>query len=139
MNPDQIKRPIEWAQRVNQRWIVRYGLGLRAEEWLAYLAASDPKRLEKSCEIARAMVHHWSQLGDPKPWFYIGLFSTATYDEAKRFLAGHRLTSSCVPALAEDPDVKSWVESLCAETRELHHRLRDGLDSVLEARSKSRR
>jgi hypothetical protein len=138
MNPDEIKRPIEWAQRINKRWIVHYGLGQRAEEWMAYLAETDPKRLKKSCEIARAMVRHWSQLGDPKPWFYVGLFSTSTYDEAKRFLAGHRLTSSGVPALANDPDVKSWVASLCSETRELHHRLLDGLDSALEAR-KSRR
>lgn len=134
MNPDEIKRPIEWAQRVNNRWIVHYGLGKRADEWMAYLTETDPRRLKKSCEIARVMVRHWSQLGDPKPWFYVGLFSTATSDEAKRFLAGHRLTSSCVPALAEDPEVKNWVASLCTETRELHLRLCAGLASALAAR-----
>ena len=129
-----MKRPIEWAGRINRRWIVHHGLGHRADEWLAYLAESDPKRLKKSCEIARAMIRRWGQIGDPKPWFYSGLFSTATAEEAKRFLGGHRLTTAMVPAMAEDEGVMEWAGSLCPETRSLLDRLRTSLHAVKEVR-----
>ncbi len=129
-----MKRPIEWASRINRRWIVHHGLGQRADDWLAYLQKNDTKRLKKSCEIARGMIRRWAQIGDPKPWFYSGLFSTATAEEAKFFLAGHRLTTATVPAMAEDAEVQSWSDSLCSETRELLHRLRDALHLAAESR-----
>lgn len=127
MNDDEMKRPVEWAGRVNRRWIVHHGLGQRAEEWLAHLAAEDPRRLARACETARAMVRGWDEAGDPKPWFYSGLFHSATKEEAKRFLSGHRLTTATVPSMADDPEVVAWEESLCAETNGLLERLRKAL------------
>lgn len=129
-----MKRPVEWAGRINRRWIVHHGLGQRADDWMAHLATTDVKRLKKSCEIARGMIRRWAQVGDPKPWFYSGLFSTATAEEAKIFLAGHRLTTATVPAMAEDEEVKRWADSLCSETRDLLQRLRAGLQSARESR-----
>lgn len=127
MKMDDLKRPVEWASRVNKRWIVHHGLGTRADEWMGYLAATDPNRLRRACEAARFMVRVCDELGDPKPWFYAGLFSAATEPEARRFLAGHRLTTATVPSMACDPEVESWVASLCDETRELLESLRKGL------------
>ncbi len=134
-----MKRPIEWAARLNKRWIVHHGLGHRADEWMAYLAETDPGRLRKSCEMARAMIRRWGQIGDPKPWFYSGLFSTANVPEARRFLAGHRLTTALVPAMAEDPEVQEWTGSLCSETKGLLERLRNALLCVKETRRAARK
>ena len=58
---------------------------------------------------------------------YAGLFSTATGAEAAEFLAGHRLTTATVPAMSQDPGVRDWEASLCAETCGLLQRLRSGL------------
>ena len=134
MNEQEMKRPIEWAARINRRWIVHQGLGLRAEDWLAHLAKTDAKRLKKSCETARAMIRRWAQIGDPKPWFYAGLFSTATEEEARHFLGGHRLTTATVPTMAEDANVKEWAAALCPETCDLLQRLRTGLLAAKESR-----
>ena len=134
-----MKRPVEWAARINRRWIVHHGLGQRAEEWMVHLEETDAKRLKKSCEIARGMIRQWPQVGDPKPWFYSGLFSTATKDEALTFLAGHRLTTATVPAMAEEETVKIWADSLCSETRDLLLRLRTSLDSAREFRRATKR
>jgi hypothetical protein len=139
MNENEMKRPVEWADRINRRWIVHHGLGQRAEDWMAHLAKTDAKRLKKACMAARAMIRCWAQVGDPKPWFYSGLFSTATAEEAKHFLAGHRLTTATVPAMAEDDEVKDWVASLCTETRELLHRLRSALRSIRESAQAGKR
>lgn len=122
-----MKRPVEWATRINQRWIVHRGLGKRAEDWINHLAETDPLRLRTSCDAARQMIRCWNEGGDPKPWFYAGLFSTATGAEAEQFLAGHRLTTATVPAMAQDPGVRDWEASLCPETCELLQRLRSGL------------
>jgi len=130
MSEDEMKRPVEWAGRINRRWIVHQGLGQRADDWMAHLAKTDAKRLRKSCNAARAMIRRWAEVGDPKPWFYSGLFSTATEEEAKYYLGGHRLTTATVPSMEEDADVKNWVESLCTETRDLLHRLRAALRSI---------
>jgi hypothetical protein len=127
MKEDEFKRPVEWATRINRRWIVHQGLGKRAEDWLKHLAETNPRRLRKSCDAARSMIGHWNENGDPKPWFYAGLFSNATGAEAKEFLSGHRLTTATVPAMSEDSDVKDWEASLCEETRDLLQRLRLGL------------
>lgn len=129
MSEDEIKRPVEWADRINRRWIVHHGLGQRADDWMTHLAKTDAKRLRKSCLAARKMIRRWAEVGDPKPWFYSGLFSTATAEEAKHFLGGHRLTTATVPAMAEDDEVKEWVASLCCETKDLLHRLRAALPS----------
>lgn len=128
-----MKRPVEWAGRINRRWIVHHGLGQRADEWMTHLAKTDAKRLKESCVAARAMIRRWAEVGDPKPWFYSGLFSTATAAEAKYFLGGHRLTTATVPAMEEDEAVKDWVASLCSETRELLHRLRASLQSITDS------
>lgn len=130
MTEDEMKRSIEWAARINRRWIVHHGLGKRAEGWIDHLTKSDPVRLQKSCETARLMIREWSECGDPKPWFYAGLFSTATEEEAKEYLAGHRLTTAAVPAMASNPEVTEWVDSLGAETCDLLRRLRSGLRKV---------
>ncbi len=139
MNDNEMKRPVEWAARINKRWIVHHGLGHRADEWMTHLTKTDPRRLKKSCEMARSMIRRWGQIGDPKPWFYAGLFSTATGDEARHFLAGHRLTTATVPSMAGDEDVKAWKDSLCPETCELLQRLRTGLLAAKESRSAARR
>src|ERR1041384_2872948 len=39
---------------------------------------------------------------DPKPWFYAGLFSLATVEEARRFLANHSFTLSAIPSLSTE-------------------------------------
>ena len=118
---------VDWAERVNSRWIVHFGLGERAEEWMAYLAVHDPQRLLATCQAARAMVALCSKEGDPKPWFYAGLFSEATVDEARRFLTGHRFTSATVPLLEDNPDVRDWVDDLGVETHDLLDKLRRSL------------
>lgn len=66
-------------------------------------------------------------LQDPKPWFYAGLFSLATCEEARRFLGPHRVTKACVPAMAEDEEVALWLDRVGSETRELVQKLREGL------------
>lgn len=127
MKENEMKRPTEWASRVNQRWIVHHGLGKRADDWMNHLSGTDPGRLRESCETAWKMVCRSDEGTDPKPWFYAGLFSNATAEEAAKFLAGHRLTTATVPAMAQDHGVKEWESSLCAETCELLQRLRKGL------------
>lgn len=119
--------PLDWVRRVNRTWIVRNGLAERSEEWLAHLERLGDGRLETSCEIARSMTRLRERSEDPKPWFYAGLFSLATADEARRFLANHRLTPASVPAMWEDEMVKQWITGIGPETLELLERLRLGL------------
>lgn len=130
MNDEQMKRPVEWADRVNRRWIVHHGLGERAGEWMNYLSETDPDRLKISCENARSMIRLWDETGDPKPWFYSGLFHNATESEARRFLAGHRLTTATVLSMADDEDVRRWEAALCTETRALVVKLKTCLRSI---------
>jgi len=120
-----------WVRRVNRQWIVHHGLGQRAEEWMRYLEKADPNRLHLACRMARAMCDHRCDQEDPKPWFYAGLFSVATWDESQNFLIGYRLTGASVPALAEDDSMKMWVETLRPETRMLLDRLREGIRDCL--------
>jgi hypothetical protein len=130
MRQRDIKSPIEWARRVNRSWLVRSNLNDRADAWLSYLEALSDGRLLKSCEIARAMCQLRQPDGDPKPWFYAGLFQLATAAEAKRFLETHRVTKALVPAMKDDPDVDLWLDRCGPETRELLKSLRQGLASV---------
>jgi hypothetical protein len=124
-----------WARRVNRQWIVHHGLGQRAEEWLRYLAKVDEPRMNLACWMARAMCEHRGDQEDPKPWFYAGLFSVATWDEAQNFLIGYRLTGASVPALANDESMKAWVQTLRPETRTLLERLRAGIHDCLSQAS----
>ena len=42
---NQPSNAVEWARRINRRWIVRGGLGDDAEAYLEHLAKEDPDRL----------------------------------------------------------------------------------------------
>ena len=122
--------PVEWVRRVNRTWIVHGGLAERAEEWLAYLESLQDGRLKESCAIAHAMSRRRDHSEDPKPWFYAGLFSTATAAEAGRFLINHRLTPATVPAMWEDEAVMRWISGVGHETRRLLSRLRSDLQAI---------
>jgi hypothetical protein len=123
---------LDWARRVNRSWIVRNHLDEHAEAWLEYLAALDDGRLQPSCETARAMCGLRERLEDPKPWFYAGLFSHATAEEARRFLGSHRTTKATVPAVQDDEEVRLWFAQVGPETRDLLTRLRRGLATVCQ-------
>jgi hypothetical protein len=114
----------EWAHRVNRAWIVRNELSDRADEWLNYLQSKNDPRLADSCRIAHVMCQRRNQAEDPKPWFYSGLFSNATIDEAKLYLTNHRLTLAVVPAMWNEEEVKSWISEISPETKGLLERLR---------------
>lgn len=118
---------IEWVNRVNSSWIVRGGLNERAREWLDYLASVDDGRLLPSCHAARAMCGLRKPLEDPKPWFYAGLFSLATSEEAVRFLQPYRITMAALPSMAGDENVVLWLDRVGNETRDLVLRLRENL------------
>jgi hypothetical protein len=133
MNPRDSMSPVDWVKRVNRSWIVRHGLAERAEEWLAHLERRNDVRLETACQTARAMCGVRDRSEDPKPWFYAGVFSPATADEAKQFLANHRLTPASVPAMWGDEGVAKWIEGIRPETRELLERLRRELVNVAGA------
>ncbi len=119
--------PVEWAKRINRSWIVRNHLNHQTEAWLDYLAEFADGRLERSCEMARAMCDLRDPLHDPKPWFYAGLFHLATASEARRFLDTHRITKATVPAMVDDESVQLWIDRISPETRELLERLRQAL------------
>jgi hypothetical protein len=130
MKHRDIRSPIEWARRVNRSWLVRSNLNDHAEAWLSHLESLDDGRLLKSCEIARAMCQMRQPDGDPKPWFYAGLFQLATAVEAKRFLETHRVTKALVAAMENDPEVRLWLDRIGPETKDLLECLRQGLASI---------
>jgi hypothetical protein len=130
MSHREIQSPVEWARRVNRAWLVRGNLNERTEAWLDHLASSGDGRLLESCATARAMCGCRQHEEDPKPWFYSGIFSLATAEEARRFLEHHRVTKATVPAMADDPEVLLWLGRVGPETRDLLVRLREGLASV---------
>lgn len=119
--------PLEWANTVNNRWIVHNNLNNSAQDWIDYLAALHDGRLLKSCEIARAMCSLRDRLDDPKPWFYSGLFHLATAEEARHFLPNHRVTRATIPAMADDEAVLLWLDRINPETLKLLDRLRNAL------------
>jgi hypothetical protein len=121
---------IEWVNRVNSSWIVRGGLNDRAREWLDYLASLDDGRLLPSCQAARAMCGLREPLEDPKPWFYAGLFSLATSEEAARFVQPYRITMAALPSMACDDNIVLWLDRVGDETRDLVLRLRENLRYV---------
>lgn len=123
--------PREWARRVNRSWIVRDGLADHAEAWLDHLAGLQDGRAEIVSKAALRMCDLRSPLDDPKPWFYAGLFSLATPEEARRFLGGHRVTKATVPSMRDDEDVRLWVARVSAETLAMLDHLRDGVRATL--------
>jgi hypothetical protein len=131
--------PIDWARRVNRSWLVRSNLNEHSEAWLDYLAELDDGRQLKSCEIARALCDRRRPEDDPKPWFYSGLFQLATAGEAKCFLDTHRVTKALVPAMAEDPEVRLWLDRVGPETSELINRIRQNLAQVRQTHSNALR
>jgi hypothetical protein len=135
MRHREISSPIDWATRVNRSWLVRSNLNDHAEAWLKHLASLDDGRLLRSCEIARALCDIRQPDSDPKPCFYAGLFQLATAEEAKRFLETHRVTKSLVPAMADDPEVRLWLDRVGPETRELLARLRQDLEQLRQSRT----
>ena len=66
-------------------------------------------------------------LEDPKPWFYAGLFSLATSEEAARYLQPYRVTMAALPSMADDGNVILWLDEMGNEARNLVFRLREKL------------
>ncbi len=118
---------LDWVKRVNCSWLVRGGLRENADAWLELLSLLDDGRMLPSCHAARAMCYLREPLQDPKPWFYAGLFSLATAEEARRFLSVHRVTKAIVPTMVDDAEVVLWLDRVGSETRELVQKLREGL------------
>ncbi len=104
---------VEWARRVNSRWLVHEGLNETARMYLDHLADTDPRRLEKSCWIARALVRQNRDTEDPKPRFYGGLFCLATPEEAQRFFSDRLFIAALWPGLELS---SAHVEKLSEET-----------------------
>ena len=99
---------VAWARQVNATWLVHGGLHSAAAAYMHYLGEADPSRLDRSCGLARRLLEVRDEFDDPKPWFYGGLFSLATVEEARRYLAGHPFAAAVNPALAgfpESPDL----------------------------------
>lgn len=124
----------DWVRRVNRSWIVRNQLNEHADTWLEYLAALGDGRLQKACEDARAMCELRLPSEDPKPWFYSGLFGLATAEEARSFLEKYRITKAVLPSMAEDAEVKLWIDRVGPETKELLDRLRNGISRIHQNR-----
>lgn len=107
---------ISWVRQVNGRWIVRESLRDDAAAFLEHLE-SDPDRLREACRRARVLVEGLKGR-DPKPWFYAGLFSVASTEEAGRFLGGHNFTLACLPGATSGGLGTLRPEDLREDTRE---------------------
>lgn len=130
MRDDADMPPVDWVVRVNSSWLVRGGLDEAAGRWIEHLRATDPARLEASCDAARGMCRMRQPLADPKPWFYAGLFSLATPEEVARFIPGYRITKAAVPSMEHDKEVLLWLDRVGDETRLLIGELRGGLECL---------
>jgi len=95
-----------------------------AAEYLAELAAEDPTRLRRSCELALELVHSQAGHADPKPWFYAGLFALAEPGEAERFLEAHSLTRMVWETLAGLPEDDQAPDSLRSLSRQITETIR---------------
>jgi hypothetical protein len=115
---------------VNQRWIVHHGLDERAEAYIDHLAKTDPERLERSCQLAHQLAHQ-ARREDPKPWFYAGLFSLATVDEAREFLANHWFTLSAIPSLPVELCADAPAGAIGKASRTKIARIRKALSRLL--------
>ena len=121
---------VAWARRVNSRWIVHQGLGASAEAYLNHLAQTDSERLARSCRHAQQLVRECGQ-EDKKPWFYAGLFSLATVNEARKFLTGHWFTILAVPPLAAELGSSSPPINMSEPTRDKLQKIREKLTRLL--------
>jgi len=119
-----------WAHKVNGRWIVHHGLRESAESYLNHLEANDPERLAASCDRANRLVRACEAGEDPKPWFYAGLFSLATVEEAGCFLVDHWFTTACIPSLVGRVDSRAMPQSIGSETRTKIERVREALANL---------
>lgn len=121
------KAPVDyigWAYRVNDTWLVHGGLDSDAAAYLDHLAEEDPVRLRRSCERAWRLVNSRGEFEDPKPWFYSGLFSLATAEEAGRFLSGHPFVAAVIPSPAGLPEPSELADA-AEKTREKIALIRD--------------
>jgi len=126
-----VKSPddIDWVRHVNGRWIVRESLRGDAEAWLDHLTATDPARLHEVSRRARRLTSA-NPGEDPKPWFYAGLFSLATREEASQFLKGHDFTIACIPRLADARLGSLKVDEVRPDTAEKIRRVRAALEAM---------
>ncbi len=123
---------INWAQRVNDRWIVHQGLNDSARAYMESLAGCDPARLERVCRLAWKLVGMGKPGEDPKPLFYGGLFSLCTPEEEERYLANHLFTLLTHPARGEEELTQlTAAKNIGPTTYERALRLRDLIRSVL--------
>lgn len=118
---------IAWARRVNARWIVREGLRASAAAYLDRLDSIGPERLQRSCHRARRLTDRYGSAEDPKPWFYAGLFSLATREEADEFLTEHHFTLASLPGHEEEVPAFLGPDSVAASTWEKILRIREGV------------
>jgi hypothetical protein len=119
---------VDWARRINGRWIVRRDLRDHAEAYLKHLEASDPARLLQSCQLAHEMLKMRAWLQDPKPWFYTGLFGLATPLEVAEYASEHSLLAA---VLSPSQTGNGWGllhTSVRDETMELIKTLRTNLE-----------
>lgn len=125
---------VSWASRVNQRWIVHHGLDERAKAYMDHLAQVDPSRLEQSCHLAYQLARQAAR-EDPKPWFYAGLFSLATMEEARDFLANHWFTLSAIPSFSTLPSPADTAGPLGPAARDKLERIRQALSALLTSQA----
>lgn len=123
---------ISWVRKVNARWIVRQTLREDTANYLDYLAEEDPERLHKSCWRARHLQSLRPPNGDPKPWFYSGLFSLIRKSEAQRYLPGHDFTIACILGGSDFGIGTLDPSELSPETAEKIHRIREAIASLEE-------
>ncbi len=102
-NSSQQSETVAWVREVNSRWIVHHGLKEHATAFIAHLEDNDTSRLIAACDRAVRMIHACQADEDPKPWFYSGLFSVATAEEAERYLAEHWFTAQCIAPYLPGP------------------------------------
>ena len=124
---------IAWARRVNGRWFVRDNFGDDTAAYLDHLARTDPDRLLRSCLNAQEMMKRRIRGVDPKPWFYAGLFSLATVEEARSSLRRRWFTRNSLPALSAEFDPHDPAEQLDPDTRSKLALIRKAVSEVLES------
>jgi hypothetical protein len=129
-DPDDL---VAWARRVNGRWFVRDNFGNDTAAYLDHLERNDPDRLLRSCRNAHEMMKRRVRGVDPKPWFYAGLFSLATVDEARSSLHRRWFTRKSLPVLEAEFDPHDPAESLDADTRTKLALIRKAVAEVLAA------
>ncbi len=141
MNPN--KKPdenhVDWARRINSRWIVRQDLRAHAAAYLLHLEANDPRRLSQSCRLAYEMLKLRSSLQDPKPWFYAGLFGVATPLEVAEYASDHSLLAAVLsPSRTgngwglSDAPVRKKTRKLIKTLRANLDRCKTSLDAVIK-------